>query len=66
MAIIKVIEVLSDSKKSWEDATASAVKKASKSINNIKSAFVQSQSVVVKDGKVEAYRVNVKISFMVK
>lgn len=66
MAIIKVIEVLSDSKKSWEDATASAVKKASKSINNIKSAFVQSQSVVVKNGKVEAYRVNVKISFMVK
>ena len=66
MAIIKVIEILSDSKKSWEDATATAVKKASKSINNIKSAYVQSQSVVVKDGKVEAYRVNLKISFMVK
>lgn len=66
MAIIKVIEILSDSKKSWEDATATAVKKASKSINNIKSAYVQSQSVVVKNGKVEAYRVNLKISFMVK
>ncbi len=66
MAIIKVIEILSDSKKSWEDATATAVKKASKSIKNIKSAYVQSQSVVVKDGKVEAYRVNLKISFMVK
>lgn len=66
MAIIKVIEILSDSKKSWEDATASAVKTASKSINNIKSAYVQSQSVVVKNGKVGAYRVNVKISFEVK
>lgn len=66
MAIIKVIEILADSKKSWEDATATAVKKASKSVNNIKSAFVQSQSVVIKDGKVEAYRVNLKISFMVK
>lgn len=66
MAIIKVIEILADSKKSWEDATATAVKKASKSVNNIKSAYVQSQSVVIKDGKVEAYRVNLKISFMVK
>ena len=66
MSILKVVEILSDSKKSWEDATANAVKKASKSINNIKSAYVQSQSVVVTSGKVAAYRVNVKITFEVK
>ncbi len=66
MSILKVVEILADSKKSWEDATASAVKKASKSINNIKSAYVQSQSVVVDSGKVSAYRVNVKITFEVK
>ncbi len=66
MAIVKVVEILSDSKKSWEDATATAVKKASKSINNIRSAFVQSQSVTVKNGKVDSYRVNLKISFEVK
>ena len=66
MSILKVVEILSDSKKSWEDATANAVKKASKSINNIKSAYVQSQSVVVSGGKVAAYRVNVKITFEVK
>ena len=65
MAIMKVIEILADSKKSWEDATANAVKKASKSVNNIKSAYVQSQSVVIKDGKVSAYRVNVKMTFEV-
>ncbi len=65
MAIMKVIEILSDSKKSWEDATANAVKKASKSVKNIKSAYVQSQSVVIKDGKVTAYRVNVKMTFAV-
>jgi flavin-binding protein dodecin len=65
MAIMKVIEILADSKKSWEDATANAVKKASKSVNNIKSAYVQSQSVVIKDGKVTAYRVNVKMTFEV-
>lgn len=65
MAILKVIEILSDSKKSWEDATAKAVKKASKSVNNVRSAYVASQSVVVKNGAVEAYRVNVKITFEV-
>jgi len=65
MAIMKVIEIMSDSKKSWEDATANAVKKASKSVKNIKSAYVQSQSVVIKDGKVTAYRVNLKMTFAV-
>ena len=62
---MKVIEIMSDSKKSWEDATANAVKKASKSVKNIKSAYVQSQSVVIKDGKVTAYRVNLKMTFAV-
>ena len=66
MAIMKVIEILADSPKSWEDATRRAVAKASKSVNNVKSAFVQSQSVVVKKGKVTSYRVNVKITFEVK
>lgn len=66
MAILKVIEVLSSSPKSWEDATARAVKKASKSVKNIKSAYVQDQSVSVKDGKVSDYRVNLKITFELK
>jgi flavin-binding protein dodecin len=66
MAILKVIEVMADSSKSWEDAAKNAVQHASKSVNHIKSAFVQSQSVVVKDGDVTDYRVNVKITFEVK
>ena len=65
MAILKVIEILADSKDSWEDATAKAVNKASKSVKKIKSAFVQSQSVTVEDGEIESYRVNVKITFEV-
>ena len=65
MAILKVIEVLSESSKSWEDATSSAIKRASKSVKNIKSAFVQSQSVTVKGGKVDKFRTNVKITFAV-
>jgi len=66
MAIMKVIEILAESPKSWEDATKIAVAKAGESIKNIKSAFVQSQSVVVNKNKVKAFRVNVKITFQVK
>ena len=66
MAVMKVIEVLSDSSKSWEDATAKGVAKASLSVQGVKSAFVQSQSVTVKGGKVDKYRVNLKITFAVK
>ena len=65
MAILKVIEVLANSNKSWEDATRKAVKKAAKSVKNIKSAYVQSQSVVVDGDAVTDYRVNVKITFEV-
>ena len=65
MAVMKVIEVLSSSPKSWEDATAKAVKQASKSIKNIKSVYVQEQSAVVEDGKVTEYRLNLKLTFQV-
>ena len=54
------------SDKSWEDATAKAVKKASKSVKNIRSAWVKDQSVTVKDGEVAGFRVAVKISFEVE
>ncbi|WP_074409656.1 MULTISPECIES: dodecin family protein [Aquimarina] len=66
MAIIKVIEVLANSEKSWEDATRNAVKQASKSVKNIRSAYVADQSVVVKDNDVTEFRVSLKISFEVK
>ena len=66
MAIMKVVEIMADSKKSWEDATARAVARTGKSVKNIKSAYVQSQSVVVSNNKVTSYRVSLKITFEVK
>ena len=48
MAVLKVIEVLANSTKSWEDATAKAVAKAAKSVDNITSVYVQDQSATVK------------------
>jgi flavin-binding protein dodecin len=63
MAIMKVIEVLANSEKSWEDATKKAVKQASKSVKNIKAVFVQSQSAVVNGDEISEFRVNLKITF---
>ncbi|WP_166962893.1 dodecin family protein [Yeosuana marina] len=66
MAILKVIEVLANSEKSWEDATKKAVKHASKSIKNIRSVYVQNQSASVKEDEVTEFRVNLKITFEVE
>ena len=66
MAVLKVIEVLANSDKSWEDATKNAVKQASKSVKNIKSVYVQDQSAIVKDNDVTEFRVNLKLTFEVK
>ncbi|APX99355.1 hypothetical protein CLV86_2468 [Lacinutrix venerupis] len=65
MAVLKVIEVLSNSDKSWEDATKKAVKHASKSVKNIRSVYIKDQSASVKDGEVSDFRVNLKITFEV-
>ena len=65
MAVLKVIEILASSPLSWEDATASAVKVAAKTVKEIRSAYVKDQSAVVVNNKITEYRVNVKISFEV-
>ncbi|MDT0539241.1 MULTISPECIES: dodecin family protein [Croceitalea] len=66
MAVLKVIEVLANSSKGWEDAAANAVAQASKSVKNIRSVYLNEQSATVKDGEITDYRVNVKITFEVK
>ena len=66
MAILKVIEVLSNSSTSWEDAAQNAVIEASKTIKHITSVNINNQSLTVKDGRVDEYRLNVKITLAVK
>ncbi len=66
MAVLKVIEILSNSDSSWEDATKKAVKHASKSVKNIRSVYVQEQSAIVKGDDVAEFRVNLKVTFEVK
>jgi flavin-binding protein dodecin len=65
VAIHKVIEVLSGSEKSWEDAADRAVKDAAKSLQGIKSIYIKNFQADVKDNKIVQYRINAKITFEV-
>lgn len=65
MAVLKVIEIMASSEKSWEDAAALAVKTASKTVKGIRSVYIKDMSVVVDKNKITEYRVNAKISFEV-
>jgi len=64
--VTKVIEVSSSSKKSVEDAVQSGLKKVSKSVKNIKGAWVNDIKVVCDDdGSITEWRVNMRVSFVV-
>lgn len=64
--MLKVIEVLAESAKSWEDATRQAVAEVAKTVKHVRSAYVQEFSTVVTDNKITQFRVNVKITFEVE
>lgn len=66
MSVVKVIEVIAASEKSFDDAIQKAVDEASKSINNISSVYVKEMKAEVSNNKVVSYGVNAKISFEVK
>jgi flavin-binding protein dodecin len=66
MAVVKVIEILAESKESWEAATQEAVTEAAKTVRNIKSVYVKEFQGIVEDNEIVKYRVNAKISFVVQ
>jgi len=66
MAVVKVIEILAESTESWEAATKEAVAEATKTVNNIQSVYVRNLQAIVKGNEIVKYRVNAKISFIVK
>ncbi len=63
MQILKVLEIMSNSTVSWEDAAQSAVTEASKTLHNIRSIYVQDQTAVVENGKITEYRLTAKLTF---
>lgn len=64
MSIVKVTEVISSSSKSFDDAVENGVTRASKTLKGITGAWVSDQKVTVKNGKIDEYRVVLKISFV--
>lgn len=66
MALLKVLELMSSSTKSWEEAAQQAVTEASQTVKNIRSVYIQDHSAVVKNGKISEYRINAKVSFEIE
>jgi flavin-binding protein dodecin len=62
-SVYKIIELVGTSSESWERAARNAIEKAGKSLRDLRIASVTDQDVVVTDGKVEAFRVKLKLSF---
>jgi flavin-binding protein dodecin len=62
----KVVEITSASPKSFEDAIAQGISRASKTLKNIKGAWVKEQKVIVKDGKIAEFRVDLKVTFVLE
>jgi len=66
MSIAKTVEISAQSSASFEDAIRQGIQRASKTIKNIQSAWVAEQKVDVEDGKVVAYRVHMKVTFVLE
>ncbi len=64
MAVAKVTEIISSSNESFDDAVRKGVKRASKTLKNVSSAWIKDQQATVEDGKVVEYRVTMKVTFV--
>ncbi|MDQ7246978.1 dodecin family protein [Dongia sedimenti] len=62
-SVYKVLELIGTSSKSWEDAAMAAIKLASRSLRDLRVAEVIEQDLVIENGKVEAFRTKLKVSF---
>jgi flavin-binding protein dodecin len=62
-SVYKIIELVGTSPTSWEKAAAAAVERAASTLRDLRIAEVSQQDLVINDGKIEAYRVRLKVSF---
>ena len=66
MAIAKLTEIIASSPKSFDDAVNEGIKRAGKTLENVRSAWVKDLNVVIEHGKITEYRVTMKVSFILK
>jgi flavin-binding protein dodecin len=64
MSVARVTEITSSSTKSFEDAIEQGIARAAKTLKNVEGAWIQEQKVVVENGQIAAYRVNMKVTFI--
>ncbi|ODT07400.1 MAG: hypothetical protein ABS58_07180 [Mesorhizobium sp. SCN 65-20] len=64
MSVARVTEITASSTKSFKDAIEEGVARASKTLKNVEGAWIQEQKVIVENGKIVAYRVNMKVTFI--
>ena len=64
MSVARVTEIIAASTKSFDNAVSKGVKRANKTLKNVKGAWVKDQSVTIKKGEIEEYRVTLKVTFV--
>jgi flavin-binding protein dodecin len=66
MAVAKVVEISAESKKSFEDAILQGVSRATESLHNVRGAWIKEQKVSIENGKITAYRVFLRVTFVLE
>lgn len=64
MPVARVTEIISSSNKNFEDAIEQGIKRATETLKNVEGAWVKEQKVIVKNGKISEYRVDLKVTFI--
>jgi hypothetical protein len=64
--IVKVIEVIAQSEKSWDDAVKNALDEVAKTVDDVKEIWVSGMKAIIEDGRIAEYRLTAKVSFVVK
>jgi hypothetical protein len=64
MSVARVTEIISSSEKSFDDAVEKGIKRAAKTLKNVEGAWIKEQKVIVKNGKIAKYRVDLKVTFI--
>ncbi|MCE5186227.1 MAG: dodecin family protein [Planctomycetaceae bacterium] len=64
MSVAKIIEITSESNKSFEDAIVKGIERANKTVHGVRGAWIKEQQVLVEDGAIKGYRVDMKVTFI--
>jgi flavin-binding protein dodecin len=66
MSVARITELSASSKKSFDDALHSGLKRATRTLKNVQSAWISSQEVLLKGGRISEYRIRMKVTFVLE